>query len=184
MNILQMHYFITAARLLNFSKAAEKLYVSQPALSKQISAIEKELGFKLFERAPNSVRLTPSGAALLRRLPTLLEDYYNIISSAKYAQAGHLATLTVGYLEGQHLSEHSAKIFHRFIEEQPQFAVKLVYDSFQGLRERLEAGELDIALSLDFDMREKGDIRGTCLETCRPYLVISRSFDICWPFPI
>lgn len=87
--------------------------------------------------------------------------------------------MTVGYLEGQHLSDRSAKAFHHFIEEQPQFAVKLVYDSFQGLRERLEAGELDVALSLDFDMREKGDIQVAFLETCRPYMVISRSYDIC-----
>ena len=60
MNILQIQYFITLAEELSFSKAAEKLYVSQPNVSMQISSLEKEWGMKLFDRKYRSVSLTPS----------------------------------------------------------------------------------------------------------------------------
>jgi Transcriptional regulator len=51
MNTLQIKYFLTAARCLNFTEAAKQLYISQPALSQQILALEKELNMQLFIRA-------------------------------------------------------------------------------------------------------------------------------------
>ncbi len=179
MNILQMHYFLKAAELLNLSKAADQLFISQPALSKQISTLEKELGFKLFQRGANSVRLTPSGAVLLKRLPALLQEYYAILSDATRAQSGHIGTLTIGNLEGQRLSDRSAEVFRCFGTQHPQYGIKLVYDSFQGLRQRLDSGELDIALSLDFDMRQSGETQVAYLEACKARMILSRSFEIC-----
>lgn len=65
MTITQIKYFITAAKCLNFTKAASKLYITQPALSRQISAIEEELNVQLFVRNNRSVKLTPAGMALV-----------------------------------------------------------------------------------------------------------------------
>lgn len=72
MEIRQLRKFVLLARELNFSRAAEKLYISQPTLSQQIAALEEELGGKLFERDRRSVSLTESGIYLLEHAEDLL----------------------------------------------------------------------------------------------------------------
>lgn len=61
MNLLQLEYFMTLAKFGSFRKTAEHLYVSQPAVSKQITLLEKEWGFPLFDRSYRMVTLTPAG---------------------------------------------------------------------------------------------------------------------------
>jgi DNA-binding transcriptional LysR family regulator len=68
----QLRYFIAVAEQLNFSKAAEQLYVSQPLLSQQISALEEALGARLFERSTKAVSLAPAGEILLAEAQKLL----------------------------------------------------------------------------------------------------------------
>jgi DNA-binding transcriptional LysR family regulator len=58
MNNLQIEYFLAVVQNVSFSKAAAELYVSQPAISRQIAALEKELGYALFDRAKQPTRLT------------------------------------------------------------------------------------------------------------------------------
>lgn len=60
MTITQIKYFITTAKCLNFTKAASQLYITQPALSRQIAAIEAELNMQLFVRNNRTVKLTPA----------------------------------------------------------------------------------------------------------------------------
>ena len=61
MNDLQIDYFIAVARNLSFTKTAEEMYVSQPAISRQISHLEEELGYPLFDRSKKTTQLTPAG---------------------------------------------------------------------------------------------------------------------------
>ena len=80
MNIIQMKYFITAARTLSFTKAAQQLYITQPALSRQILSMEKELNLQLFIRTGRNVRLTPAGRILFERFQTIYEDYQKVLA--------------------------------------------------------------------------------------------------------
>ena len=66
MNSQEITAFVTIAETLSFSKAAEKLIISQPALSKQIINLEKELGYELFHRNKREVRLTEKGKSALK----------------------------------------------------------------------------------------------------------------------
>lgn len=67
----QIHYFLTVADLGGFTQAAGALFIAQSALSRQISQLEEELGFTLFEREPRGVRLTPAGAVYRDRVMTI-----------------------------------------------------------------------------------------------------------------
>ena len=75
MNMIQMKYFITAAKCLNFTKAADKLFITQPALSRQIASMEAELNMQLFIRNNRSVRLTPAAVVLLEGFEKIYNEY-------------------------------------------------------------------------------------------------------------
>ena len=65
MEMLQLKYFVTVARLEHMTKAAEELHIAQPALSKTIARLEEDLGAPLFERQGRQIRLNPYGKAFL-----------------------------------------------------------------------------------------------------------------------
>ena len=73
MNIQILKYFLTVAREENFTRAAEILHVTQPALSKQLKLLEEELGKKLFLRQPAAIKLTAEGILLKSRAENLIE---------------------------------------------------------------------------------------------------------------
>ncbi|HJV61176.1 MAG TPA: LysR family transcriptional regulator [Albitalea sp.] len=98
MELRHFRYFIAVAEELHFSRAAARLHVAQPALSRQIRDLEDELGLTLLERDRRSVALTPAGEALLaegRKLFVQLEQAVNV---ARRTARGEQGTLSIGYV--------------------------------------------------------------------------------------
>src|SRR5580698_8064466 len=91
-----LRYFVTVAEELHFTRAAERLYLSQPALSKQIRMLERQLGAQLFERDRRHVTLTPVGAALLPHARRVLAEWDQAWQAAEQARAEQRASLHVG----------------------------------------------------------------------------------------
>ncbi|MFE6921021.1 LysR family transcriptional regulator [Nocardia sp. NPDC057663] len=91
-----LRYFVAVADQLNFTAAADALYVSQPALSKQIRKLESLLGAALFVRDTRSVALTPVGAALLPEARRVLAAWESAASAVETAKAAQQAGLSIG----------------------------------------------------------------------------------------
>ncbi|MFM1653025.1 LysR family transcriptional regulator [Brevibacillus sp. B_LB10_24] len=94
-NYLSLRYFIEVATYLNFSHAAQKLHISQPGLSQQINALEKELGVKLFHRSTRMVSLTPEGEYLFKNLSPALEIIERTITELKEEGAVPKTTIRI-----------------------------------------------------------------------------------------
>jgi len=92
-----LRYFVAVAEMENVSRAALKLHVSQPALSRQIRDLEDELGFCLLERTAKSVRLTDAGRAFLDNARTLLQNADEAVTKARAVASAEPTELHVGY---------------------------------------------------------------------------------------
>ncbi|MBG0565566.1 LysR family transcriptional regulator [Actinoplanes aureus] len=99
-HLRELRYFVTVAEHLHFTRAAEELFVSQPALSKQIRALEAQLRVRLFERDRHEVRLTPAGETLLPAARQLLDVWRGAEAGLAAVAARQAATLVVGMSTG------------------------------------------------------------------------------------
>src|SRR4029453_1199656 len=95
-HVRDLRYFVTVAEELHFTRAAERLYVSQPALSKQVRALERQLGVELFRRDRRDVALTEAGAALLPHARRVLGAWAEGAAAVEAARAAQRSTLVVG----------------------------------------------------------------------------------------
>lgn len=153
-NDLQIQYFLKAAQRLNFSEAARELFISQPALSQQITAIEKELNMQLFIRDKNRLRLTPAAAVLLQELPACVSGFQQVIERARVVSEGHSGSLRIGVLEGHILPDNFRAAYHAFCRAYPNISISFALGSFSRLRRELDEKQLDVALTLDLDIQD------------------------------
>jgi DNA-binding transcriptional LysR family regulator len=96
MELRHLRYFVAVADALNFRKAAERLNVTRPALSKQIKDLEEETGLKLLDRDTVSVALTNAGSVFLAEARAILADVGNAVALAREAQDGRRGELRIG----------------------------------------------------------------------------------------
>jgi len=99
-HVRDLRYFVAVADELSFTRAAERLFVAQPSLSRQIAALERALRVALFERGPRGVTLTAPGEALLPTARQLLADWEHAQRDVAAAAASQSAALTVGLATG------------------------------------------------------------------------------------
>src|SRR5260370_104232 len=97
MELRHLRYFIGVAEEENVSRAALKLHISQPALSRQIRDLEDDLGFLLLERSAKSVRLTEAGRAFLTEAHAVLQRMEDAINAARVVATGGRNELNIGY---------------------------------------------------------------------------------------
>ncbi len=145
MELRQLRYFIRAAELLNFTRAAESLYVSQPTLSVQINQLEKELGTELFSRVGRSVRLTESGRVFLKRARQVvkeLEEGSQEIDAINGLLRGNLCLSSLPLYGSRLLSGWVSM----FVEQHPGMFLRVK----PGASEDIEAGLLSGAVDLGF----------------------------------
>jgi DNA-binding transcriptional LysR family regulator len=98
MELRHLRSFVAVAEELHFGRAAARVHIVQPALSRQIRALEEEMGLRLFERDRRRVALTAGGAAFLEEARSVLRDVDRAVDTARRAARGEYGTLRIGYV--------------------------------------------------------------------------------------
>ncbi|MGB0891537.1 MAG: LysR family transcriptional regulator [Flavobacteriaceae bacterium] len=138
-----LKYFLAVAEELHYRKAAEKLYISQPGLSRQIKQLEDHLGIKLFKRHNRSVVLTESGNYLQSEISKNLKSLDGIINHAKLIHDGKDGNLQFGYV-GSAMQQIIPDLLIKLNQKYPNISF--------GLKEMDNQSQIKSLLSKDIDL--------------------------------
>jgi len=152
MNSQQIQYFLSAARHLSFTKAAEEFFSSQPTVSRQIAMLEEELGFPLFYREGKQLRLTPGGLVMLSEFTRQEAELKNALQRVEQIHSGFEGRLNIAYLTGLDSDYYVYPPTMAFSSRHPKVSVNMDSGSFAALRQRLESGEYDLIFTYHFEL--------------------------------
>ena len=146
MELRHLRYFVAVAEALNFTRAAERLGISQPPLSLQIRQLEKELGTPLFHRRSRSVELTDAGKLLLEEARIILRQVETAKSGVRRRARGETGRLVVGSAGATYFHPLIPAIFREYGMRYPDIVLAPRASNTALLVARLRAGRVDIAL--------------------------------------
>lgn len=152
LNFLSIEYFLKVAETLNFTVAARELYISQPALSKQIRQLEEELGIKLLKRDTKQVEMTEGGRILYREWSDMVRRSEKAIGAAKNAEEKQTEKIRVGIVEFGGVIDTIAPVMEQFTEADNNMEVIYEVHGFSQLRKMLDNDEVDMIFSLNTEV--------------------------------
>jgi DNA-binding transcriptional LysR family regulator len=148
MELRHLRYFLAVGEEQHYRRAAQRLRVAQPALSRQIQMLEEEIGFKLFERLPRGVKITDAGKLFLDDARRILREVNDSIARAKRIASGQSGTLRIGFVESISWQGIVPDSLRDFREHQPD--VELQLKSLRSLEQiaAIHSGSLDAGYAL------------------------------------
>ncbi|HIX48499.1 MAG TPA: LysR family transcriptional regulator [Candidatus Mediterraneibacter caccavium] len=152
----RMETFLAVCQCMNFTRASEKLNITQPAVSQHIRFLEKHYNTKLFRYEGKKLRLTGAGEILRNASLTMMHDEISLqsamVKSEEEEEIRFGATRTVGdVLMGS--------ILEKYLRKYPDADIHMIVDNTQGLLKRLDDGEIDFALVEGFFKKTEYDFR-------------------------
>jgi DNA-binding transcriptional LysR family regulator len=174
MELRQLRYFVAVAEEGNISRAAKKIFLTQPALSRQIKALEEEIGQCLLEREAHSIRLTPAGEILLREARGLLDHAERVLEQTR--TAGRTLSLRVGYAPSLASGFLSAAVAS-FTQTHPDARVELFDLSTKEMLTGLESAKLDVAVTVSPESDTRG-LKWTPLVRAPWQLAVNRNHPL------
>lgn len=143
MELRHLRYFAAVATEEHMRRAAEKLHIAQPALTRQIADLESELGTKLFDRMPRGLRLNAAGKALLVEVRHILSKVDSAVLHAQRAAKGEVGSLRIGFIESACWLGAFPQAVQAYRTTAPQVSLELV-PMFSRLQiAAIQAGEMD-----------------------------------------
>ncbi len=147
MELRHLRYFVVVAEEQNVTRAAERLHVSQPPLSRQIRDLERELGVELFHRTAKSLALTEAGKIFLIESRAVLLRVDQAVETVRTVAQGDHGSLRIGYAPSL-TAQILPRALRLFEGERPGVRVALHDLSTEECRQRLVSGKLDLALTV------------------------------------
>ena len=172
MTTKQIDYCIELAHTLNFSRAAENMFVSQPTFSYQIRLLEEEIGFALFERSGKGAALTPAGAQFITFLTNMREDLKRAIQQGQNFSAKYTDSISVGLMVWQALY-FLPEAMRLFSQTHPDVQIAPVFQYENGVEAFLR-NEVDILFALKEQTKQIPGIAVHDLFESRIYLIAQR----------
>jgi DNA-binding transcriptional LysR family regulator len=163
MELRHLRYFMAVAEELNFTRAAERLNISQPPLTQQIKALEAEMGVELFDRSAYRVELTDAGRAFAAEAARILADVRHAMQLAQRAAAGAIGRVRVGFTESASFNPLVTASLRSFRSSFPEVEVSLEEQQSIALATGLCEGRLDAAFVRP-PLRTEGELTFELLE--------------------
>ncbi len=160
MNETQLKCFYYACEHLNFTEAAARVYITQPALSRNIAKLEDELGFRLFVRDVRNkcVRLSPAGTVFYEGLRSLKGHFEALIAESRRADRGESGTLKLGIFEDEYIDDTLQEAIFKFTERYPDVELILKKVGYKGMVDGLLEDNFDIIFTLEFEVQNRTNI--------------------------
>ena len=153
MELRHLRYFVAVAEDLHFGRAAKRLHIVQPALSKQIAALERELGVTLFSRTKHRTAFTPAGEAFFEEALDILRRVDHATRTAKMTESGAVGSLDIGFIAPAMWSVLPG-LLREHRRRQPGIRFVLQELPTEPQVRRLKDGELDAAFVSPFGLDE------------------------------
>lgn len=144
-SFLELEYITTVAQTQNITRAADRLFISQPALSQAIKRVENELGIRIFDRSGGRMKLTDEGQCVISaaiRIQKELRDMENQVQNVSDLKSGTLA-LGVPHHLGAYIAPQAMAAYHK---RYPGIVIKLFEAAPQDLEKMLTSGHVDVAV--------------------------------------
>ena len=177
MNIQAIQMVVCVAEELSFSRAAEKLFVSQPAISKQIQQMERELGVALFKRARHQVELTPAGAACLPLFQQMKRDYERVQRIARRFDTDVQGSVGIAYPNVTTLSLMSQTL-SALREKFPLLHAQPVKMPALQLLQSLDDGTASMAIVFHEMIRNRTDLAYVLLRRGRMSALVPKTHEL------
>jgi DNA-binding transcriptional LysR family regulator len=145
MELRHLRSFLVAAELEHFGRAAARLHIVQPALSKQMRELEEEAGVPLFQRLPRGVRLTPAGREFRTHAAEILQRVGEAVAESRAVHAGQKGQLLIGHVDTAVYAPALPRLVDRFRRAHPGIRVELRQHTSLQQAELLRRGEIDVA---------------------------------------
>lgn len=178
MKLTQMEYFLAVAKELNFTAAARSLYVSQPALSKQIALLEEELGTKLLLRNSRRVALTAAGEQFRQDLLRIRDQLDQAKANAIHIGKTETMQFKIGCFDGAVMDDFLPDFYRHIRQFDSNIRISLYRRSFSENHKALERDEIDLLFTLDLDEPFDETYQGQRIAWRRGALIFAKNSPI------
>lgn len=175
MTLDQIYAFVAVAHTLSFTEASTLRFSTQQGISRQISNLEQELGFRLFQRTTKKVELTPQGIALLPHLEAALKEIEAGLDESRIISEKQTEKLRIGIANISHLIGIAKRQRIHLLQAHPELTIQNKIKPVGHLINMLLSRDVDIIICLGSELsniRTKG-LKVKCLETLDEYICIS-----------
>jgi DNA-binding transcriptional LysR family regulator len=162
----RLQYVVSTARFGSFTAAADRVGVTQSAITKSVADLERELGYSIFNRTARGVLLTEEGQTFVERAARLLAEAHDMMRGEGAGSDPYAGTLKIGVCPAS-LEWLLVGPLSTLIARHPDIRLEIVGGSFDRVVQQLRAGAIDVALGYEAAFMEQPDFRREALEPLR-----------------
>lgn len=177
MDFQRIEYCLCVAKHMNFTRAAEEKFITQPTMTQQINALEKELGVRLFVRDKHSVALTPAGTIFVNEAQDILQKYNKMLVNIRSAQVQFTDTVIVGY-DGFLAPNAIQTIIKKSHEKNSEVHIHLYKNLLAELARSLRQEYCDVIFTSEFEVGNSSEFEVERLFSSSPCIFLSKTHPL------